>query len=350
MNSDTIEILKRTLTEIAAVDPLLEIIIQMNTTNKHERSGSSNTVHVYLREMAETSAESTRFRATIRVLKILFSQLEEGKESTLRDIYYKDVSLFKGKQYNLNNILDSIASSFGLLLQNDFKVFPTPKGVIWSNKRIEIISGARKKLILDPIDEPILISHRKDLEKMSISEAVEGIIVFEKEAILKSFISYVRYSATGKTFLFITGKGFPDRATLSFLNGLNGSLPDTPLLFFVDSDVYGLQIFHSYIHGNKSLSKVAKLGGAYIAEERSEWLTIGKREWVRSVKFAERNLKHLLSTPSKPKDKTFRLMQREIQRGLILFKKAEMNVIKDDAHSAQSINHYLWSKIPTCRD
>lgn len=319
----------------------------MKSIKKRKRSGSRNTVHICLREMAETPTESTKFRATIRVLKILYSHLEESTVSTLRDIFYKDVSLFKGKQHNLNIILDSIANSFGLLLQSDLQVFPTPKGVIWSNMKAEIMIGTRKKLVLDPIDEPILISHREELEKITITEPIKMMIVFEKEAILKSFLAYVRCTVTRRPFLLITGKGFPDRATVSFLNGLNAALPDTPLMFFVDSDVYGLQIFHSYIYDNKSLSKMAQLGGSFIAEERSEWLTIGKREWVRSVKFAQRNLEVLLSTSSDAENKALRLMQRELQRGLILFKKAEMNVIKDDLHSAQSVNHYLWSKLPS---
>lgn len=340
-------VLRRVWLEFVTVDPLLEIVIRMNCSKKRNRGDGM--LHLRIREMAQTPSESTKFVATIRLLKILLCQLEEGKVSTLRDIFYNDVSLFKGKQYNLNVILESVAGSFGYLLQSDLRIFPTPKGIIWSSKRTEIAIGTQKKWFLDPVDEPILISHREELEKITVSEAVEMIIIFEKEAILKSFISYVRDTTPSKALLLITGKGFPDRATVSFLKGLNNSSPHTPLMFFVDSDVYGLQIFHSYIHENQLLSKVAKLGGAFIVEKRSEWLTIGKREWTRGVKFAQRNMEYLHSTSELNANSVMNLMQRELQRGLILFKKAEINVIKDDLHSAQSVNHYLWSKIPAER-
>lgn len=321
----------------------MEIVMQMKCSKKRLISGAT-IPHVYRREMAQNPGDATKFAATVRVLRILLCQLIKGNVSTLRDVYYKDVTLFKGKQVNLNIILDSIADSLGFLLQSDLNVFPTPKGIIWSTEIAEITIGD-KTLLLKPTDEPMLISHAQEMEKLTIDRKLDLIIVFEKEAILRSFVSYLRLVKENRPFLLLTGKGFPDRATVSFLQGLNMSSPYTPVSFFVDSDVYGLQIFRSYIQNSPSLSRISKLGGAFIVEERTEWLTTDRRDWARGVRFAQRNMELLLVEHQQEKN-AIQLVQRELQRVMMLFKKAEMNVIKDDLRSALSVNHYLWSKIP----
>ncbi|QFZ25425.1 putative meiotic recombination protein [Clavispora lusitaniae] len=287
-----------------------------------------------------------KFAATVRVMNILIDQLQNRQVSTMRDIYYKDVTLFKGRQAHSNNVLDAIANSLNVSLQSDLGVYPTPKGVIWSNNPIEITMGEQKKMSFDPCNEPLLICHRETSETLSVVGDVDMVVVFEKEAILKSFMCFVKKIATGVKLILATGKGFPDRATLSFLGGLQACLPSTPMVYFVDSDVYGLQIFWSYMQMSELLAQNAKLGGAFICDDRTEWLTMDKREWIRSVNFLQRNARTECD-PSVlvPVEQHLQLMGRELRRSLLLFKKAEINVIKDDEASFQSVNQYLWSKI-----
>lgn len=320
-----------------------EILLLMKSPKRHRGKTSLYVCH---REMAETEHQSMKFAATVRVMNILIDQLQNRQVSTMRDIYYKDVTLFKGRQAHLNNVLDAIANSLNVLLQSDLGVYPTPKGVIWSNNPIEITMGEQKKMSFDPCNEPLLICHRETLETLSVVGDVDMVVVFEKEAILKSFMCFVKKIATGVKLILATGKGFPDRATLSFLGGLQACLPSTPMVYFVDSDVYGLQIFWSYMQMSELLAQNAKLGGAFICDDRTEWLTMDKREWIRSVNFLQRNARTECD-PSVlvPVEQHLQLMGRELRRSLLLFKKAEINVIKDDEALFQSVNQYLWSKI-----
>lgn len=291
-----------------------------------------------LREFGETHAQIRLFMSCLVAVRLLRRYSQHETYTTVRDLYYREVAAFFGNQQKLNYLLNKIATSFGFILHLHFKIVPSPKGLFWMS---DFTYDCEKKSSIAPSHSPIP-SHFEQgpiLENKNISE----ILVFEKEAVFFAFKSFLQKHYEAPGFLIMTGKGCPDRASLRFLNSLQETYARASVIIFVDSDVYGLRIFWSYLQLSYSFGDRIILGGVFIHEHNASYLTITTREW--------RTLINLLREISELKLKLFAqsrnrvVLRRELRRGLLLFKKAEMNSVGDPAQ-VDNVNKYLWL---TCR-
>lgn len=286
----------------------------------NERRGSSRSPRMKtleLRQFANTELEARKFAAVITILKIFINNLTLKKSSTKRDIYYHDVALFQKSQVFANDIMEIIADSFHFSLENDLKVYPSQKGLIYTELSLQDQGNIWKAT------EALLIPRSNDFDVLG---SPSGIIIIEKDAIFKSFCDYIR--PLELNLIVITGKGFPDEKTKRFVQFLSRRFPSVPMLGFMDSDIYGLSILKNFKYTKDfslNLCPQLRFAGVFLLEYSQGWLDISPREWKMMVNFI-RDLKHQ-NAVSNSELKELNIWHREVTRGLVLFKKSEMNII-----------------------
>lgn len=193
---------------------------------------------------------------------------------------------------------------------------------------------------MESATDPVLIPYLPQTTNTISTPKPDIIVVFEKDSVLRQFSSF--HNVSNVNVIAITGKGFPDRCSKVFLHTLNRAYPDVPILVFVDSDVYGLEIFWQYALLNSEIGLNIELAGVFILDYSSGWLPLRDREWGLMISL----LKRLHGNRrDKTSCKNFKTSRREITRGLLLFKKAEMNVMKTGLGTAgANIAFHLWKK------
>lgn len=246
------------------------------------------------------------------MLQVIYKNLSQNKITTKRDIFYNNVKLFKSQQFS-NKIIDSIAVSFSLDLA-EFNIYPNQKGLVFKNS----------------MKEPILVPMK--YESLSLGD-VKLIVIIEKDAVFKSFCHFIRKFGNLSSVLVVTGKGYPDNLTKQFVNYL--TTLNVPIWGFMDSDIYGFHIFKSFINSAKFLFKFK---GFWLANSESNSLiTISLRDF--------KLMQNFLCHPNQQVDEIeLKVWRREIQRGLFLFKKAEMEAIESEC-AAGNPNIYIFETI-----
>lgn len=190
---------------------------------------------------------------------------------------------------------------------DDLKIYPSQKGLVYCMSHTELIPFDFSQWLQNP---QILL------------EKPQAIVILEKDAVFQSLIAYLKENTIGLSLVVITGKGFPDRLTLRFTKALHSRLPNVPVLGFVDSDVYGISIMNQYyLHG----IPIVYCGTFLVDFEERIFQTISERD-------ARIAIGQLLRWESYLNDGEHTLTprcqwKRELCRGLVLRKKAEMNTL-----------------------
>lgn len=393
----------------ALANGLEDIVIEF-PSRKHDLA-QKITSPVALVEMAESRAQAKRYSHFIAALDILIIHLKsDGGTTTLRDIYYRNVLAFGGNQANSNNALQTIAGAFSLSMPLDLRILPSPKGLVWGGPNLQINTlrlefESDYQMIPFVYDNDDERSHHNCSEHSNNSEdsdfsnknspnCPEVIVVMEKEAVFKSFCHYTRTLNTSTRVIALTGRGFPDTTTRQFLQMLQSQYPDVPVYVFVDSDVYGIRIFQTYLgKERRSEAQVPILAGVFLFEYTEGWLTIGKKERRLLSRCLQENThlrtqarpnenrlqqhqtqnqnpqKHHPEHPENIPPKNYNSLQfshphpppnpnlqpitqthlqvihRESSRALLLGIKAEMNLLANHPQASQRLNQYFWRKI-----
>lgn len=250
-----------------------ETVIALSDSRKRHRNGTLKQP-LLLSELGASRYQVSRHRHLVTALRAALCNVKTGGTTTLRDIYYRDVSAFGGKQSNLNLALHLLSRSLSLSLAVDLRILPSPKGLVWGGPLLELDLGTgAAPLSLEYRNCYTLIPYVSENTRLSADICPDVIVVLEKEAVLKSFCDYTRaLNPTLKTIV-LTGRGFPDTCTKRFLYVLHRAFPSAPVLVFVDSDVYGLRIFWNYVDQIDAL-----LAGVFLLEYEQGQLTISAKE------------------------------------------------------------------------
>ncbi|RLV89234.1 Meiosis-specific protein SPO11 [Spathaspora sp. JA1] len=267
--------------------------------------------------------ELEKFIALVKIIKILYHHTKSGKHTTLRDIYYQDVEIFGHNQSNCTRLLELfVEDSLQWSLGEHLNIRPSQKGMIYG----DCFENFHKTT------EPILIpiNYQDHFIDSKTNNKRLLIIIIEKDAVFQSLCHYLKISNNKiQNFLVISGKGYPDRLTLRFLMWISRSFPTSTIGFF-DSDVYGLRICKSYQRCVRELI----FGGVFLLETNiRDHLPIT----FRDIKIMINLLITLSEERNQENNSIFMLWKRELTRGLILFRKAEMNVLE----FATDLNHYI---------
>lgn len=310
--------------------------------SKYSKINPNLASYIHVRAFSETGIQAYRFTAIITTLRIITQNLIRQSTTTLRDIFYRDVSAFQGSQARLNETLALIANSLGFSMERDFKITPSPKGLIFGGPQIHLVLDEGTSLDLN-YSKSILVPTSIFRSFSFKSGGIDAIIIMEKEAVFKMFTEYLQESYIQHNLIVLTGKGNPDKASTRFLSALRISFPDVPICLFVDSDVYGLRILWTYILAAGGPSPSIMFAGTFLLEHTRGYLTIAPREWKLMMNFLKEITifqETYIATPTP----LLEIIKRELKRGMLLGKKAEINVMCETSQG-ENLNTYLWAKV-----
>lgn len=172
-----------------------------------------------------------------------------------------------------------------------------------------------------------------------------SIIILEKEAIFQSFCRFLAENNPACQIIVVTGKGFPDRLTLRFVAYLSRHFA-TLISAFVDSDVYGISICKQYRFGNASQCSTGQnvdinYSGIFLLDYSHGWLNISHRDYtfMTNMLLQIQKLRCLHKNNSITCYELYK-WHRELTRGLMLYKKSEMNLL-----DSFEINQYILGKL-----
>ncbi|KAF8475810.1 Spo11/DNA topoisomerase VI subunit A [Kalaharituber pfeilii] len=210
--------------------------------------------------------EAHRFATFLRVLSFILEALSENKITTKRDIYYKDVKLFR-KQTVVDTIVDNIAYTLGVE-RGKLNVVAAAKGLISGCLRIWYKSGEVIECWRDR--EGVLIPRIKLVGRVDILDA-KWVLVVEKEATFRALAANRFWeTCTAGRGILLTGKGYPDITTRELLCRISNAIPlltsplsertnfkpahGLPMYAVVDYDPHGLDILSVYKFGSIALA------------------------------------------------------------------------------------------------
>lgn len=137
--------------------------------------------------------------------------------------------------------------------------------------------------------------------------------------------------------LVVTGKGFPDNLTKQFVTSVHHQHPPVPLLGFVDSDVYGLNILRSYQLYNQNDIPI-QFAGVNLLHHSHGWLNITCLDHKLMISLLKK-----LDSNTSTASIHHHPWHREVTRGLLLRKKSEMNITDCNAYIGNILQKSLRS-------
>ncbi|GAA5957960.1 hypothetical protein JCM8115_001086 [Rhodotorula mucilaginosa] len=260
----------------------------------------------------------------LRVVQLLLDGLKLGVVSTKRDLYYRDVQLFR-KQQVVDAMIDDIAATLGVR-RSDLNVVATSKGLFSGALRLVSQDGSA----LDGTEQGALIPPSQKIAWIELDQ-VRWILIVEKDAVF-STLNDAGLTSDGElgNGILITGKGYPDVVTRELVVRLATAAPDIPIFALVDCDPHGLEILSTYCFGLRALAHEAD----QLAAPDIQWLGLklddaGKegigRDKLLPLKSTDRLKAHaLLKRDGVPDD-----WKRELQQMLRLGCKAETEILSE---------------------
>ncbi|KAI0066231.1 DNA topoisomerase IV, alpha subunit [Artomyces pyxidatus] len=271
-----------------------------------------------------------------RVADLAHQALIDDIPTTKRDLFYKDVPLFKSQRV-VDGLVDDLAATVQLG-RADLNIRASSKGLLCgSSFSIHLNDDA----VLNATDsEGTLIPVAEDIARFDLKEDVKWILIVEKEAVFQTLcrLRFVRHPSLPGTGVIITGKGYPDLATRQLVKTLSDNLPHSiPILALVDGDAYGLDIASVYKYGSQALrhesSKLAAERVHCIGVWASELPCLGiDRDAMLPIAPAdEKKARAMLRRPA---DKLPQRWKKELMSMLHTRRKAETEILSTVKHEA----------------
>ncbi|KAJ5955268.1 Winged helix-turn-helix transcription repressor DNA-binding [Penicillium viridicatum] len=199
----------------------------------------------------KTAHEAWKFTVILRILAILDQAIRTGQLISKRDIYYIDPEFFR-VQYIVDHIVDDLAYTIGVN-RTALNVEAAAKGLVMGEFRL--IRGSHILIDAQSVTEDSLIPRIEDGDEIDISR-VRWVLVIEKEAVFHRLarISYHTRALAGEGIM-VTGKGYPDFMTRTFLRAMSDSASNQsrrPPRFYAltDGDPHGMAIMSTYKYGS----------------------------------------------------------------------------------------------------
>ncbi|KAL4974390.1 Spo11/DNA topoisomerase VI subunit A [Aspergillus desertorum] len=281
--------------------------------------------------------EAWRFTVALRTLSAIRDALQAGLPVSIRDIYYSDPEVFESQRV-VGRFVDDLALTIGVE-RADLNVEAAAKGLVAGYYRLTTVRNE----VIDArgSTEDCLIPRVQDIADLDISD-INWIMIIEKEAVFRRLVrnNFHTQAAAGKGIL-ITGKGYPDLATRSFLRKIYQSVPSrsTPTYYaLVDGDPDGMAIMSTYKYGTMAHAR---------ENERLnlpclQWLGLRTSEVIGGLESDEDEA--LMSLTRRDRRKIMAMLGKspvwavdgpeaewrvELQRMLVLNVKAEIEILYD---------------------
>ncbi|KAJ6186064.1 Winged helix-turn-helix transcription repressor DNA-binding [Penicillium mononematosum] len=272
----------------------------------------------------------------LRILAILDQAIRTGQLISKRDIYYIDPEFFR-KQCIVDRIVDDLAYTIGVN-RTALNVEAAAKGLVTGDFRL--IRGSHILIDAQSVTGDSLIPRIEDGDEIDISR-VRWVLVIEKESSTRlARVSYHTRALAGEGIM-VTGKGYPDFMTRTFLRAMSDSASNQrrrPPRFYAltDGDPHGMAIMSTYKYGSAAhLHQNARL-----SIPRLQWLGLRVSDIIAVpevlgdtalLSLTTRDRKKiaamLLNSPVWASDGPEPEWRAELQRMLVLNLKAEIEIL-----------------------
>lgn len=258
---------------------------------------------------------------TFTLLKEIQRNIEKCTVFTSRDIFYRNVELFKSQRLVVDTV-DHIQKALGLTIREDLNITATQKGLIFTAVDIIINSSDTKKIkitkgksqLIPQFDNNAFIMVCKD-----DPQRILKVLVIEKDAVYNTIIQ-----KPPEGYIVVTGKGYPDMLTRKFLHRLEQCNSNLQFVILTDPDPHGINIAMKYQGFTAdSIYPCASLirKGISILE-----LIGGHSSTIAQVlPLSTRDIKLAQNILFSGHSDLYANMRTELQRQLFLTKKGEMN-------------------------
>ncbi|KAJ5927025.1 Winged helix-turn-helix transcription repressor DNA-binding [Penicillium verrucosum] len=285
----------------------------------------------------KTAHEAWKFTVILRILAILDEAIRAGQLISKRDIYYIDPEFFR-VQYIVDHTVDDLAYTIGVN-RTALNVEAAAKGLVTGDFRL--IRGSHILIDAQYVTEDSLIPRIEDGDEIDMSR-VRWVLVIEKEAVFHRLarISYHTRALAGEGIM-VTGKGYPDFMTRTFLRAMSDSASNQsrhPPRFYAltDGDPHGMAIMSTYKYGSAAhLHQNARL-----SMPRLQWLGLRVTDIIAvpevlgdtallslTMRDRKKIVAMLRNSPVWASDGPEPEWRAELQRMLVLNLKAEIEIL-----------------------
>ncbi|KAJ5360221.1 Winged helix-turn-helix transcription repressor DNA-binding [Penicillium concentricum] len=285
----------------------------------------------------KTAHEAWKFTVILRILAILDQAIRTGQLISKRDIYYIDPEFFR-MQSTVDRIVDDLAYTIGVN-RTALNVEAAAKGLVMGEFRL--IRGSHILIDVHSAIEDSLIPRIEEGDVVDISR-VRWVLIIEKEAVFHRLarISYHTRALAGAGIM-VTGKGYPDFMTRTFLRAMSDSVSSQsrhqPRFYaLTDGDPHGMAIMSTYKFGSAAhLHQNARL-----SMPRLQWLGLRVTDIIAVPEVLGDTA--LLSLTTRDRKKIMAMLRNspvwasdgpepewraELQRMLVLNLKAEIEIL-----------------------
>ncbi|AET39500.1 DNA topoisomerase (ATP-hydrolyzing) Ecym_4458 [Eremothecium cymbalariae DBVPG len=287
---------------------------------------------VYPARCTLAASAAQRAATFLSVMKTIQTRMLKSETTTIRDVYYSNVELYKRQQV-VSDWISTFEQCFGVE-KSTFRIVAAQKGIISTPVPLKIDNTEIRGTNLIPYITT------ESAVKCTDWKQVNKVVILEKDAVFHKLARDAQYN---KDKILVTGKGYPDHLTRIFLRQLLKVAPaHIQVEAFCDSDPYGIDITLKCCEGVGSpTARRLNYGGIFLHNlldlgshnsttttvvEGSNLQDISPRDW----KMSQRMLQNLTGTEQTLlNDGTRSTIIRELQRQLMFLKKGEMNVVME---------------------
>lgn len=188
---------------------------------------------------------------------IAFQSIRHATLITKRDVHYMCHTLFPTTA-TVHTCLNALSKSLGITNPNDLRIIAAPKGLVAGclsfvdefDNTVHVHGFGEQGCLLPPRPERI--------KKMSFS--ARAVIIIEKETVFRCILDEANSNSILAPYILITGKGFPDNATVQFVNRLLSECGHIPIFLLTDADPHGVLIANTYVNKLPDEANVKWLG------------------------------------------------------------------------------------------
>lgn len=264
--------------------------------------------------------------------------LEEGRTTTLRDVYYSAQAFdleFKSQDES-NEVITDLEAMLGIP-REDFNIYPEERSAVFGDLTIEYTvrgyEGTRLNLATHP--DGVMIGHALVTSEF-VETSAERVFVIEKGGIFTRFVEegvHKRFKA-----ILINAAGQAPRATRYFIRRLNQEL-GLPVYIFTDGDPWGMHIAMVIISGSANAAHIRGL-----ATPSAKWLGVWASDIIKyklpTDPFNEQDEKRIKELERDPRY-AGELWQREIKKFKEIRRKAEQ-----EAFSRYGLTYIVEKYLP----